>query len=138
MPQEPSALDLQVISAADKVAYLVDRAWALPILLALRHGGMDRDALTAAAQLHRPDRHLTARMFSHTAQNLEAHELVTITRSPEHPDNQTGARYALTTRARAIMPLIQHSLLLFSQPAQDGDGSGVGGDSGHDLGPAAS
>lgn len=137
MPQEPSALDLQIIRAADRAAYLVDRTWVLPILFALRHGGMDRDALTAAAQRYRPDRHLTARMVSHTTQDLEAHGLVAITRSPEHPDSQTGARYALTERARAIIPLSRKSLLIFSKAAQDGDGSGGGGDSGEDLGPAA-
>lgn len=121
MLREPTAHELQVMHAADKVAYLVDRAWVLPILIALRRGAMDRDVLHTAAQRYRHDRPLSARMFSHTAQDLEAHELLVIARSPEHPDDQTGARYALTDRARAVLPLVEQSLLLFSRPGRGGD-----------------
>lgn len=127
MPHKPIPLDAEIVRAADFAVYWLQHKWAIPLLLALWRGPMSRDKLFAAVGFYRPDSNLTPAMFSRTAQDLEDHAFLTISRSPEHPDTQEGATYAMTDRARTIIPSLRDALLLLVEQARSIDGhSGLG------------
>lgn len=131
MPHQPTPLDTRVMLAARTAQYWLEHKWAIPMLLALWRGPMSRNELFEAVSAYRPDSNLTPTMFSRTAQQLENNGFVNITRSPDHPDTQEGATYAITDRARTIIPPLRDALLLLVGNTLNVDNSSEPGNAPH-------